>query len=353
MAGVADGHFSDDLHQSIIQRLAELTTENMHWLLSDPQGLDSVMERLCLERDEEASVLHYILVQELVRRNEGDDGPRGRLSLEERMFLLAFPWRKHKLEKTIKELRTIADEADSAHRTFTQTNLVASSAGAVSAAMTILGVALSPVTAGSSLLLSAAGQGLGAAAFVTNTVTNVLEGRSKSSARERASRLEALPTTPAPKAGGGASSSEATVKAAERCWEILDSIRKLRAYRAAQANPGFMERVRNFVTTRRVPFLRAAGVQRAVGQGTALAMTRGARMLNAAGAAFLLVQDVRSVLQDWQHLREGARSEVAEDLRTQAEELEQELIQLSEHCGQIILRQDRSQEEGGGTSPRR
>ncbi|XP_045682564.1 apolipoprotein L5 [Phyllostomus hastatus] len=350
MAAAAAGHYSDDLHQSIIQRLAELTTEDIRWLLCNPWTLDTVVERLGLESDE-AGMLHYILGQELMRREEGDP-PWGCLPREERMFLWAFPWRKHRLEKTIRELRAIADEADSAHKTLTQTNLVASSAGAVSAAMTILGVALSPVTAGGSLLLSVAGQGLGAAAFVTNVVTNVLEDRSKSSARAQASRLVAFPQPPEPEAGGGVSLSpvETTWEAAQRCCEILGSVRKLRAYWEARANPGFMARVRNFVTTRRVPFWRATGVQRAVGGGSALAMTRGARVLRAAGVAgagISLVQDVKSVLRDWQHLREGARTEVAMDLRTQAEELEQELSHLSRRYQQIILRQNRSLEAGG------
>ncbi|XP_036924066.1 apolipoprotein L5-like isoform X2 [Sturnira hondurensis] len=353
MAMAATGNCSDDLHQSIIQRLAKLTTEDIHWLLGNPQTLDAVMQGLGAESDE-ASVLHYILGQELMRREEGD-GPWGHLSQEERMFLVAFHRRKHEMEKTIRELRTIADEADSAHNMLTQTNLVASSAGVVSAAMTILGVALSPVTAGGSLLLSVAGEGLGAAAFVTNTVTNVLEDRSNSSARVRASRLVAFPTTPDPKAGGGVSFSpvETTAEGVQRCYKILESVRELRAYWMARASPGFMERVRNFVATRRVPFLRATGVQRAVGQGSMLAMTRGARVLSAAGAAFLLVQDVKNVLRDWQHLREGAQTEVAADLRTQAEELEQELSQLSRRYRQISLRQNRSLEVGCRNRTRR
>ncbi|XP_053517949.1 apolipoprotein L5 isoform X2 [Artibeus jamaicensis] len=345
MAVAAAGNYSDDLHQSIIQRLAKLTTEDIHWLFQNPQALDAVMQGLSVESDE-ASTLHYILGQELMRREAGS-GPRAHLSQEERMFLVNFHWRKHKMEKTIRELRTIADEADSAHKTLTQTNLVASSAGVVSAAMTILGVALSPVTAGGSLLLSAAGQGLGAAAFITNTVTNVLEDRSKSSARDRASRLVALPATPEPEAGGGVSLFPVrTTVVVQRCRDILGSIRELRAYWVARANPGFMGRVRNFVATHRVPFLRATGVQRAAGQGSALAMTRGARVLSAAGAAFLLVQDVRNVLRDWQHLREGAQAEVATDLRTQAKQLEQELNQLSRCYEQMCLRQNRRLEEG-------
>ncbi|XP_054430406.1 apolipoprotein L5-like [Pteronotus mesoamericanus] len=328
------------LPRSIIELLDKLTREEMRWLLSNPQALETVLERLGLDSDED-SVLHYILVQELMRREEGY-GPCGNLSLEERMFLLGFPLRKHKLEKTIKQLYTIADEVDSTHKTLTQTNLVASSASAVSAVMTILGVTLSPLTTGGSLLLSAAGQGLGTAAFVTNIVTSILENRSSSAARARASRLVAFPITPEAEASGENtfSPAAAAVDCVEKCYKVLQKIRQLRAYQRAQTNPGFMARVRNFVTTRRVPFLRATGVQSAVGQGSALAMTRGARMMSVAGAGFLLMQDVRSVLRDWQHLGAGARTEMAEELRTHAQELEQELSQLSRCYRQAILRQE-------------
>lgn len=183
----------------------------------------------------EAGALHYILEQELMRR-EGGDGPWGRLPQEERVFLLAFPWRKHKLEETIKELRAVADEADSAHKRLTETNLVAGSAGILSSALTILAMTLSPATAASYLLLSVAIQGMGAAAFVTNFVANALEDKSKSAARDRASRLVAFPTTPEPEAGGGVSLSpvETTTEAAQRCSKVLGSVRELSAYWAAE-----------------------------------------------------------------------------------------------------------------------
>lgn len=75
-----------------------------------------------------------------------------------------------------------------------------------------------------------------------------------------------------------------------------------------------MATVRNFVTIGPVPFWRARGVQRAV-EGPALTMTTSARMVGAAGASFLLVQDVNSFLRNWTHLEDRARAETAEELR--------------------------------------
>lgn len=275
---------------------------------------------------DEANVLYYMVVQELVRREEGFR-PSENLSQEEMMFLLEFPLRKHKLENTIRELHSIADQVDTTHKMLTKTSLLASSSGAASAVMTILGVALAPVTGGGSLLLSAAGQSLGLAATATNILTNVLDNRSISAARDRASRLVSLREDLEAGTGGETHSSKGIF--VQRCVNTLGSIRQLRAFQRAQANAGFIERVRNFVATRRVPFWRATGMQRAAG-APGLAMTRGARMLSIVGAGFLLMHDLRSIQENWRHLEEGARTEMTEELRSLAWELEQELDQQSQ-----------------------
>ncbi|KAK1341554.1 hypothetical protein QTO34_017969 [Cnephaeus nilssonii] len=327
------------LHQSIIEGLATVTTEDLRWLLSDGQAWETVTEQLRLGRDE-VDVLYYMVVQELMRREEGFR-PSGNPSQEEMMFLQEFPWRKHQLEKTISDLHSIADQVDTTHKMLTKTSLVASSSGAVSAVMTILGVALAPVTTGGSLLLAAAGQSLGLAAAATNIFTNVLENRSNSAARDRASRLASLSTDREAGTGGGTHFSD--VSFVGRCVNALGSIRQLRAFQRAQANPGFIARVRNFVATRPVPFWRATGVQRAAG-APALALTRGARMLSVAGAGYFLMQDLRSIQENWRHLEEGARTETAEELRTLARELEQELDRQSQRYRLIIQRLN---QEGG------
>ncbi|KAF3814473.1 hypothetical protein GH733_017631 [Mirounga leonina] len=53
-------------------------------------------------------------------------------------------------------------------------------------------------------------------------------------------------------------------------------------------------------------WLRAGQLQTAV-EGSALSMTKGVRPLGAAGAGFLLVQDVKSLLQSWKHLEGGGK----------------------------------------------
>lgn len=134
---------------------------------------------------DEAAVLSCVLFEELMRCDK-DSMPDGWLSEEERLFLSYFPLHKFELEQNIKELNILADQADTTHKLLTKTSPVASSSGTVSGVMSILGLALAPVTAGGSLVLSTAATGLGAAAAITNIVTNVLENRSDSAARDKA-----------------------------------------------------------------------------------------------------------------------------------------------------------------------
>lgn len=102
-----------------------------------------------------------------------------------------------------------------------------------------------------------------------------------------------------------------------------------------------MAMVKNFVVTRHIPFWRARGVQRAF-EGTTLAMTNGARVMGAAGAGFLLLKDMSSFLQSWKHLEDGARTETAEELRTLAKKLKQDLDWLTERHRHLLQKASRT-----------
>ena len=60
---------------------------------------------------------------------------------------------KQKLEEGIKKLRALADKVDKAHRDCTISKVATASAGSVSCFLSILGLALAPMSAGSSLTL--------------------------------------------------------------------------------------------------------------------------------------------------------------------------------------------------------
>ncbi|XP_036032504.1 apolipoprotein L3-like [Onychomys torridus] len=104
----------------------------------------------------------------IVDPDVGDDSKLQNDPQEKKKFLEVYPQVKLELEQQIRKLHTLADKIDKVHRDCTITQVVASSTGAVSGVLTILGLALAPVTAGVSLGLSATGLGLGAAAAVTS-----------------------------------------------------------------------------------------------------------------------------------------------------------------------------------------
>ena len=108
---------------------------------------------------------------------------------EKERFLKEFPQVKQELKESIRKLRELADSVDKVHRDCTISNVVASSTGIASGALSILGLVLAPFTAGLSLGLSAAGIGLGAAAAVTIVSTSIFEHVNRSSAEIEASRM--------------------------------------------------------------------------------------------------------------------------------------------------------------------
>nr|XP_025737347.1 LOW QUALITY PROTEIN: apolipoprotein L5-like [Callorhinus ursinus] len=277
----------------------------------------------------ESNTLYHILMEELIRQKEAT--MPGNLSEEEKMFLLCFPLQKYKLEKSIRELHAIAHQVDATHKMLTKTSLVASSSGNISGLMSLLGLALAPVTVGGSLMLSAAGLGLGLRGCHQHVDEYLLESRSNSAARDRASRLVPMETTVVYEAFEEIRlpAISAALSCVDRGVRVIKNVKDFQACQMATANSGFMAKVNNFMATNHVPFWRGEQLQTAV-EGSALSMTKGVRLLGAAGAGFLLVQDVKSLLQSWKHLEEGARAETTEELRTVALQLEQELSQLTQ-----------------------
>lgn len=236
-------------------------------------------------------MLYYIMMEELTQHKEAS--MPGDLSEEEKLFLLCFPLQKHKLEKSIKELHAIADEVDATHKMLAKTSLVANSSGTVSGILSILGLALVPVTVGGSLMLSAAGLGLGAAAAVTNVLTSVLENRSNMEVRERASSLVPLQTTIENKALEDTRLYDSVV-CVDRCVRLFKKVKELRAYQVAKANSSFMMKV--YTAISHLPFWRAGGMQRAA-EASVLSLSKGVRMLGAVGTGLFLLQDVQYLLQ--------------------------------------------------------
>ncbi|XP_015416548.1 PREDICTED: apolipoprotein L3-like, partial [Myotis davidii] len=138
---------------------------------------------------DEADALYADLRQlETLMALEDKDMPSAE-QLHGESFMQQFPQVKQDLEERIRKLYALADEVDKVHRDCTITKVAASSTGAVSGLLTIIGLSLAPVTLGVSLVLSATGIGLGAAAAVTGVTASIVEESKNKSAKAEASRL--------------------------------------------------------------------------------------------------------------------------------------------------------------------
>ena len=246
-------------------------------------------------------------------------------------FLDAYPRVKLELEESIRMLHALADKVDKVHRDCTISKLVAGSTSTVSGILTLLGLTLVPVTAGISLVLLATGMGLGAAAAVTSVSTSIVEKVSVVSAEDEASKL--VPTNKDTMKG----MKEVLDQSGPRLLFLsMNSFKKLKniknnihAIKLTKANPSLVTNAKRLMTTGKTSTETTKQVKEAFG-GTALAMTKGARIMGAATTGFFLLLDVISLLEDSKHLHEGAKSQTAAELQQQAWNLEQKLRELKE-----------------------
>ncbi|XP_040610156.1 apolipoprotein L3-like [Mesocricetus auratus] len=300
------------------------STEALQLLLTEEEA----RKQLVAEAEEEIS-LHEGFSEIFANPDLEDEYDLQNDLQNKKIFLDVYPQMKLELEQLIRKLHTLADKIDKVHRDCTITQVVASSTSAVSGVLTILGLALAPVTAGVSLGLSAIGLGLGAAAAVTSVSTSIVEKVSTVSAEAEARQL--VPT------------NKDTEKAIKEIWEKsaprlvsvfrnsfenLEVIKKnIDAIKLVKASPRLVSNAKRLMTTGTVSARKTRQVQKAFG-GTALAMTKGARIMGAATAGLFLVMDMVSLVEDSKHLHEGAKAESAAELRKQAQDLEQKLQEL-------------------------
>ncbi|XP_057596431.1 apolipoprotein L2-like [Hippopotamus amphibius kiboko] len=327
-ATMSSGNLGD---RSDIEGLFEAVIDNLWDIMSREELLlllTKVLNRIETEASlsrEDIDALHVYLSElesDLAGEHQKDQ-------LHRKRFLRRFPQVKRELEMLIEKLQALADNAEKVHRDCTISNVAAASAGAASGVLTILGLALAPVTAGVSLALSATGLGLGAAAAVTSVSTGIVEYVSRSSAETEASRLMSSGVNKWKMLLEVLKSNPQIVYTTKTFTEAVDCIEMIiQGQDSVSANPGLAPNVNVFAGTGRIS---VSGIQHVEGaiKGTALAMTKGARIIGAATAGVFLLVDVGFLVKESMHLHEGAKSESADRLRQQAWELERKLEELT------------------------
>ncbi|XP_005379210.1 PREDICTED: apolipoprotein L2-like [Chinchilla lanigera] len=305
--------------------LHTLSSEDLQQLLTDDVAWEILVETTDLTREEVDAV------REALTEPEADSDED--LQVRER-FLNAFPHVKKELEEGIAKLYALAEKVDKVHKDCTITNVVAGSSGAVSGILTILGLALAPVTAGGSLVLSATGIGLGAAAAVTGVSASIVDHSNKLSAQAEARRL--LSTSMNTQKEVLQIVDEVTpevVSATRKCMEAFEGIEKnICAVNVVKSKPRLLANANRLMRTGEISVRSRKQVQRTLG-GTVLAMSKEERITSAANAGVALLKDMYNLVQALAHLQAGAKTESAAEIRQQAQVLErklEELIQIHE-----------------------
>ncbi|XP_074124177.1 apolipoprotein L3-like [Sminthopsis crassicaudata] len=219
---------------------------------------------------------------------------------------------KLKLEKFMQELCYMADKIDKIHKDCTITNVVASSTGAVSGILSILGITLAPVTAGGSLALFATGMGLGIAAGITGLSANIVDEVSASQGRKYLNNVKKK-------------SDDAMKGLAKEANRIIKELSKF----FPNDFPFSNKLALNSGTwrLRKASFQSAKDFQRAV-----LSMSKGARITGSVMVGLFVLLDVAAIVKDSSHLLNGAKSTTAAELREKAQNLKERLQELSEIC---------------------
>nr|XP_048310645.1 apolipoprotein L3-like [Myodes glareolus]XP_048310646.1 apolipoprotein L3-like [Myodes glareolus]XP_048310647.1 apolipoprotein L3-like [Myodes glareolus]XP_048310648.1 apolipoprotein L3-like [Myodes glareolus] len=325
---------SKESKKSFIQEVIECLQDSasrrdLQYLLTKEDAWKVLVAEAELSRDEEAALRKAL--GQLLELPVVEDKEWLQKDLQDRkMFAEHFPQLKRKLEKIIRQFRALADHLDQVHKGCTISHVVTNTTSTASGVLGILGIALAPVTAGGSLLLSATGMGLGAAATVAGAATVVVEETSKWSDEAEAVRLLSDTMDTMKKV---LDLGKIVCKLSVKSYGVFNKLKALgqniRAIRVARVIPHLVADAKLLMTAGRISAQRASKVKKAF-DGTALAMTKKARITGAATAGVFLAVDVYCLVRESMHLRDGAKSESAKKLRALAQELEEKVKQFDE-----------------------
>uniref|UniRef100_A0A6J0T3R4 Apolipoprotein L2-like isoform X1 n=1 Tax=Pogona vitticeps TaxID=103695 RepID=A0A6J0T3R4_9SAUR len=313
----------------------------------------------------------YSLYLDMVQYMDENERQGGNWPLEEddnetvSHFLKVFPAQRKEIEKCISCIREMADHVDKIHKDCTIATITASSAGATSSILTILGMALMPVTAGASLILTATGIGVGAAAAVTGVSANVCEHFINSKKSQKAQELinkceerinrckesltRMIQLSEVPFHSGLPENKKANIENFHCCISDTSQIPKL-----ASSVKEIMADVKAFGNLEVTPALKTLGkgatsaIRRSIQtsvkwtdnvdhvfKGNALAISKGARVVGGISAAAVLLFSVYCIVKDALHLAKGAKATMAAKIREKASNLEDILQKLDNLCQEL------------------
>lgn len=317
----AEGSFVED---AIHYMLNAVSKEDLNLLLSKDEEWQRFVTDTELSRKEAQEIREGLKTQKTASGTEFKEMPHQRLGFRER-FLKLYPQVKEALETLIAQLRALATRADQVHRGATISNLVANTTGLVSGILTIVGVGLTPITAGVSLALTTTGLGLGTLAAATSATTTIVESTKESAIAAEANSLAPFWSQTLDWVLQLVKNSTSRVPSVINSYNHWNRVvRHIRAMRGAQGfGPvtGITAESGNLV----------GNVLRNISRG----MSMGEKICFGVNEGLSLFVDICNIVHESYDLLSGAKTESAENLRRRALVLEKLLEELKQVHGRL------------------
>ncbi|XP_016017179.2 apolipoprotein L3 isoform X7 [Rousettus aegyptiacus] len=309
--------------------LDTMSREKLQSLARDDAGQGSVAEDDWFRS--EASKLHEVsTLLNMGMAVEEEDMPK-KEQLYRELFMILFPRVREKLMACIGELHTLADKVDKVHRDCTISNVAASSTSAVSGILTIVGLCLAPMTSGASLALLATGMGLGAAAIVTSASASIVDRSHSSMAKAKAYRLLSTDINKEKVTAKALlrNASEIVPLASKWIGSSVGIMKSTKAIKMATKDPQSLSKATETM------LVKTSNQEQKALRGTVQAVSKNAQIIGVTMSVFGLLIDVISLVDQSHYLHKGTKAATAEELRNQAQALEEKLALLTRTYEQL------------------
>ncbi|XP_068089381.1 apolipoprotein L3-like [Hyperolius riggenbachi] len=216
---------------------------------------------------------------------------------------------KKAISECVIELYSIAEDIDKFHKRATITNVVGSTFGIAGGILSIIGLALIPVTLGVSLILSGVGIGVATAGGVTGASASIADTvNMKKKCKEASKKGEEI--------------NDKITKLQEHTEKMIETIKALQTKRSGQeaVNAARIGARGVFVG---VEISRLVQLGRIAAQGAEIAAqaARAIRAVSGVFTALFVIIDVAFIIKSGKELHEGAKTNQAQQIREQADSL--------------------------------
>ncbi|XP_029390644.1 apolipoprotein L3-like [Mus pahari] len=182
---LTDGIVERRIVENLFDKITEKLRTDLRSLITEDGDWSGFVKAAGFSSEEGAALRDAL--KEHLEQEPTDENDRPQKKQQNAQFFKVFPDLKKKLESNIKELQKLAKKLDQVHKDCTISNVVSTCASIASGVLALLGLVLSPITAGASLVASSAV--LGGTATVSSLTTTVVEESMRLSYEYEASGL--------------------------------------------------------------------------------------------------------------------------------------------------------------------